>query len=185
MALKTPQITPTKKIAIRSISEALPRAHYQRCPQCDLLFSLPKMRSHQSAYCPRCQAKIRDGRDWSLTRLGAMAVTMLLLMPFAWGEPLLHIYLLGIRIDANVMQGIWQMTKQGDPITAAMVLFCVAGAPLILVTAIAYLWFGNILGMNLRPVLLMLERLKEWVMLDIYLVSIGVASIKVQDYAFL
>ncbi|EPK7282171.1 membrane integrity lipid transport subunit YebS [Citrobacter farmeri] len=185
MAHKTPQITPTKKIAIRSISEALPRAHYQRCPQCDLLFSLPKMRSHQSAYCPRCQAKIRDGRDWSLTRLGAMAVTMLLLMPFAWGEPLLHIYLLGIRIDANVMQGIWQMTRQGDPITAAMVLFCVAGAPLILVTSIAYLWFGNILGMNLRPVLLMLEKLKEWVMLDIYLVGIGVASIKVQDYAFL
>ncbi|MBJ9161774.1 membrane integrity lipid transport subunit YebS [Citrobacter farmeri] len=185
MALKTPQISPTKKIAIRSISEALPRAHYQRCPQCDLLFSLPKMRSHQSAYCPRCQAKIRDGRDWSLTRLGAMAVTMLLLMPFAWGEPLLHIYLLGIRIDANVMQGIWQMTRQGDPITAAMVLFCVAGAPLILVTSIAYLWFGNILGMNLRPVLLMLEKLKEWVMLDIYLVGIGVASIKVQDYAFL
>lgn len=37
--------------------------------------------------------------------------------------------------------------------------------------------------MNLRPVLLMLERLKDWVMLDIYLVGIGVASIKVQDYA--
>ncbi|EKW76026.1 inner membrane yebS domain protein, partial [Escherichia coli 97.0007] len=27
-------------------------------------------------------------------------VTRLLLMPFAWGEPLLHIWLLGIRIDA-------------------------------------------------------------------------------------
>lgn len=184
MALTTPRITPTKKIAIRSIGEALPRAHYHRCPECDLIFSLPKMRSHQSAFCPRCQAKIRDGRDWSLTRLAAMAFTMLLLMPFAWGEPLLHIYLLGVRIDANVMQGIWQMTRQGDPLTASFVLFCVAGAPLILVTSIAYLWFGNILGMNLRPVLLMLERLKEWVMLDIYLVGIGVASIKVQDYAF-
>lgn len=66
-----------------------------------------------------------------------------------------------------------------------MVLFCVVGAPLVLVAAIAYLWFGNILGMNLRPVLLMLEKLKEWVMLDIYLVGVGVASIKVQDYAFL
>ncbi|POT59314.1 hypothetical protein C3432_00860 [Citrobacter amalonaticus] len=185
MALNSPHITTTKKITVRSIGEALPRDHYQRCPQCDMLFSLPKMRSSQSAYCPRCQAKIRDGRDWSLTRLGAMAVTMLLLMPFAWGEPLLRIWLLGVRIDANVMQGIWQMTQQGDPLTAAMVFFCVAGAPLILVTAIAYLWLGNILGMNLRPVLLMLEKLKEWVMLDIYLVGIGVASIKVQDYAFL
>lgn len=54
----------------------------------------------------------------------------------------------------------------------------------MLVAAIAYLWFGNILGMNLRPVLLMLDKLKEWVMLDIYLVGVGVASIKVQDYAF-
>ena len=185
MALTTSRITPTKKIAIRSIGEALPRAHYHRCPEYDLIFSLPKMRSHQSAFCPRCQAKIRDGRDWSLTRLAAMAVTMMLLMPFAWGEPLLHIFLLGVRIDANVMQGIWQMTRQGDPLTASFVLFCVAGAPIILVTSIAYLWFGNILGMNLRPVLLMLERLKEWVMLDIYLVGIGVASIKVQDYAYL
>lgn len=185
MALKNPRITPAKKITVHSVSDALPRAHYQRCPQCDMLFMLPKMKSHQSAFCPRCNAKIRDGRDWSLARLAAMAVTMMLLMPFAWSEPLLKLYLLGVRIDANLLQGIWQMTRQGDPLTGAMVLFCTVGAPVVLVLAIAYLWFGNILGMNLRPVLLMLEKLKEWVMLDIYLVGIGVASIKVQDYAFL
>ena len=80
---------------------------------------------------------------------------------------------------------IWQMTAQGDPITAAMVLFCAVVAPVLLVVSISYLWLGNVLGMNLRPVLLMLGKLKEWVMLDIYLVGIGVASIKVQDYAFL
>nr|WP_318380910.1 membrane integrity lipid transport subunit YebS [uncultured Enterobacter sp.] len=185
MALKISQVTPDKKITVHSVGDALPRAHYQRCPQCDTLFALPAMKSHQSAWCPRCDAKIRDGRDWSLTRLAAMAVTMLLLMPFAWSEPLLRFYLLGTRIDANLLMGIWQMTAQGDPLTAAMVFFCTVGAPLVLVAAIAYLWFGNILGMNLRPVLLMIERLKEWVMLDIYLVGIGVASIKVQDYAFL
>ncbi|STV39759.1 membrane protein [Klebsiella pneumoniae subsp. ozaenae] len=77
------------------------------------------------------------------------------------------------------------MTAQGDPITAAMVLFCAVVAPVLLVVSISYLWLGNVLGMNLRPVLLMLGKLKEWVMLDIYLVGIGVASIKVQDYAFL
>ncbi|MBV7404604.1 membrane integrity lipid transport subunit YebS [Enterobacter sp. ENT03] len=185
MALKISQVIPDKKITVHSVGDALPRAHYQRCPQCDTLFALPVMKSHQSAWCPRCDAKIRDGRDWSLTRLAAMAVTMLLLMPFAWSEPLLRFYLLGTRIDANLLMGIWQMTAQGDPLTAAMVFFCAVGAPLVLVAAIAYLWFGNILGMNLRPVLLMIERLKEWVMLDIYLVGIGVASIKVQDYAFL
>lgn len=170
---------------VYSVSAPAEHAHYQRCPQCDLLFRLPALKKNQSAWCPRCNAKVRDGRDWSLTRLGSMAIAMLLLMPFAWGEPLLRLHLLGVRIDANVLQGIWQMTDQGDPLTAAMVLFCAVVAPLLLVAAIAYLWLGNVLGMNLRPILLMLERLKEWVMLDIYLVGIGVASIKVQDYAFL
>ncbi|MGL5239583.1 MAG: membrane integrity lipid transport subunit YebS [Kluyvera ascorbata] len=185
MALKISSITPTKKIRIHAVSEPLPWAHYQRCPQCDMLFRLPVVKSSQCAYCPRCNAKVRDGRDWSLTRLGAMAVTMLLLMPFAWSEPLLRLHLLGVRIDANLLHGIWQMTDSGDPVTAAMVFFCTIAAPAVLVVAIAYLWLGNILGMNLRPVLLMLDKLKEWVMLDIYLVGIAVASIKVQDYAFL
>ncbi|MDU7372907.1 MAG: membrane integrity lipid transport subunit YebS, partial [Klebsiella michiganensis] len=185
MPLKTPRITPAKKMIVYSVSAPVEHAHHQRCPQCDLLFRLPVLKKNQSAWCPRCNAKVRDGRDWSLTRLGSMAIAMLLLMPFAWSEPLLRLHLLGVRIDANVLQGIWQMTGQGDPLTAAMVLFCAVVAPVLLVVSIAYLWLGNVLGMNLRPILLMLERLKEWVMLDIYLVGIGVASIKVQDYAFL
>ncbi|VED48776.1 PqiA family integral membrane protein [Raoultella terrigena] len=172
-------------MTVHAVGSPLPQAHYHRCPQCDILFRLPVLKRNQSAWCPRCSAKIRDGRDWSLSRLGSMAIAMMLLMPFAWMEPLLRLHLLGVRIDANVLQGIWQMTDQGDPLTAAMVLFCAIGAPALLVISIAYLWLGNVLGMNLRPVLLMLERLKEWVMLDIYLVGIGVASIKVQDYAFL
>ncbi|GLR09115.1 paraquat-inducible membrane protein A [Mixta theicola] len=123
------------------------------------------------------------GRDWSMTRLTAMAVTMLLLMPFAFTEPLIQIRLLGTPIRANLLTGIMQMTMQGDVLTAAMVTFCTIGAPATLVAAIAFLFFGNRLGMNLRPVLLMLDRLKEWVMLDIYLVGVAVASIKVKDYA--
>ena len=95
------------------------------------------------------------------TMLGSMALAMLLLMPFAWSEPLLRLHLLGVRIDANVLQGIWQMTAQGDRLPR-MVLFCAVVAPVLLVVSISYLWLGNVLGMNLRPVLLMLGKLKEW-----------------------
>lgn len=170
---------------IDHVSHMLPSARCQRCHECDALFLLPQLKATQNAYCPRCDAKVRNGRDWSLARLTAMAITMLLLMPVAFAEPLLSIYMLGSRIDVSLWQGIWQMAIEGDAITATMVMFCLIGAPLILVTAIAYLWLGNILGMNLRPVLLILTRLKEWVMLDIYLVGIGIASIKVSDYAFI
>ncbi|WP_173634332.1 membrane integrity lipid transport subunit YebS [Paramixta manurensis] len=168
---------------IHAIRHALPQERYQRCPQCDTLFSLPNVKSHQSAWCPRCNAKILNGRDWSMTRLAAMAVTMLLLLPFALSEPLVDIRLLGTRISATLLEGVLQMAQQGNALTAAMVAFCTIGAPVTLIVAIIYLFFGERLGMNLRPVLLMLDRLKEWVMLDIYLVGVAVASIKVKDYA--
>ncbi|WP_312046808.1 membrane integrity lipid transport subunit YebS [Erwinia sp.] len=168
---------------IYAISHILPQARYQRCPQCDTLFSLPDVKSNQSAHCPRCNARILNGRDWSMTRLAAMAVTMLLLIPFAFSEPLLTIRLLGTTIRASLLEGIVQMAQQGNVITAAMVAFCTIGAPATLVASIGWLFFGERLGLNLRPVLLMLDRLKEWVMLDIYLVGIAVASIKVKDYA--
>jgi paraquat-inducible protein A len=171
-------------MVVHAVSTPLPYAHYQRCTQCDMLFRLPVLKRNQSAWCPRCNAKVRDGRDWSLTRLGSMAVAMLLLMPFAWSNPAAPAPA-GRTHRRQRPAGIWQMTAQGDPLTAAMVLFCAVVAPVLLVVSISYLWLGNVLGMNLRPVLLMLDKLKEWVMLDIYLVGIGVASIKVQDYAFL
>lgn len=176
-------LSTTRNMKIHAISHALPQARYQRCPQCDTLFSLPDVKSRQSAHCPCCNARILNGRDWSMTRLTAMAVTMILLMPFAFSVPLMTVHLLGTNIRASLLGGIMQMAQQGDVITASMVAFCTIGAPVTLVVSISYLYFGEKLGMNLRPVLLMLDRLKEWVMLDIYLVGVAVASIKVQDYA--
>ena len=168
---------------IHAIQRPLSTARVQRCCQCDALFTLPPLNGRQTAYCPRCSAKIASGRDWSLTRLTAIAVAMLLLMPFAFTEPLITIRLLGTRIDASLLEGIWQMSRQGHPITASMVAFCILGAPITLTVSILYLRIGSRIGMNLRPILLMLERLKEWVMLDIYLIGMAVACIKVKEYA--
>ena len=168
---------------IHAIQHPLSTARVQRCCECDVLFTLPSLSSRQTAYCPRCNAKIASGRDWSLTRLTAIAIAMLMLMPFAFTEPLITIRLLGTRIDASLLEGIWQMSSQGHPITASMVAFCILGAPITLTVSILYLRIGSRMGMNLRPILLMLERLKEWVMLDIYLIGMAVACIKVKEYA--
>ncbi|PWC12115.1 membrane integrity lipid transport subunit YebS [Brenneria corticis] len=156
---------------------------YHRCPECDAFFTLPTVKRNQTANCPRCNARVSSGRDWSISRLAAMAVAMLVLMPFAYTEPLISIRLLGVSINASLFEGIWQMTRQGHPITASMVAFCTVGAPLTLVFSLLYLFFAPRIGMNLRPILLMLGKLKEWMMLDIYLVGMAVAAIKVREFA--
>lgn len=67
-----------------------------------------------------------------MTRLTALSIAILLLMPFALSEPLIQIRLLGTTIYASLIEGIWQMAIQGDPVTASMVAFCTVGAPLTL-----------------------------------------------------
>ncbi|QUJ08003.1 hypothetical protein KCP77_13070 [Salmonella enterica subsp. enterica] len=85
---------------------------------------------------------------------------------------------MGVRIDANVMHGIWQMmTQQGDPLTAAMVLFLRGGR-------ITYSGFSICLSVVWQPPRhesasspADAGKTERVVMLDIYLVGIGVASI--------
>ncbi len=83
MALKPKGMPTGQPLIIHTIGNSLPRARYQRCQECDTLFLLPTVKSNQNAFCPRCHAKVHNGRDWSLTRLGVMAVMMLILMPIA------------------------------------------------------------------------------------------------------
>lgn len=140
--------------------------HRLRCPECDALCRLPAIGAHQSAFCPRCDARLYDGRDWPLPRLAALALTLLVLLPLALFQPLLQIHLLGVTVQASVWQGIGQMAMQGEILTAGMVAFCAIVARL-----------------NLRPLLLLLSLLRPWIMLDIYLIALAVAAIKVREYA--
>ena len=58
------------------------------------------------AQCPRCHHKLQSGSRWSLKRCSLIALSILILMPFALGYPLLSLDLLGTKIDASVWKGI-------------------------------------------------------------------------------
>lgn len=64
-----------------------------------------------------------------------------------------------------------------------MVAFCTVGVPVTLMASLLYLFFAPCIGMNLRPILLLLEKLKAWMMLDIYLVGLAVAAIKIRGFS--
>ncbi|AFH92068.1 TPA: membrane integrity lipid transport subunit YebS [Providencia stuartii] len=155
----------------------------QHCCYCNLKLSIPSHDTQQVVICPRCHSQLDDGRSWSLNRLFILSITLLMLAPIAFWQPLISIHLLGTQIYANVIEGIRLINSQGDPFTASIIAFCAIGAPLLLPISIVYLYIGRRVRLNLRPVLLILSRLKEWVMLDVYLIGLGIAAIKMQDYA--
>ncbi|WP_395591874.1 membrane integrity lipid transport subunit YebS [Edwardsiella ictaluri] len=163
--------------------QAAPPTHRLRCPECDALCHLPTIGPRQSAFCPRCSARLYQGRDWPLPRLAALAFTLMVLLPLALFQPLLQIHLLGVTIQVSVWQGIEQMAMQGEILTAGMVAFCAIVAPLLLPSLLLALYLGQRRHLNLRPLLLLRSLLRPWIMLDVYLIALTVAAIKVREYA--
>lgn len=95
----------------------------------------------------------------------------------------MSIDLLGIKINATVWDGIWKMATEGYPYTAFMVLVCAVIMPIAFVLLILTIQLQRIIRQRPRYTLIFLTKIKEWVMLDVYLVALAVAAFKIRDYA--
>lgn len=164
------------------------RARYKiaRCGECDavvsVVFPLPP---DKHAKCPRCHHILTTTNRWSLHRCAMIALSILILMPFALGFPLLSIDLLGTKIDASVWKGIWQIATAGYTYTGFLIFICAVLMPTSFAILVLMLWFSKLLGIRPRNVLLFLSYIKPWVMFDVYLVALGVSMFKVREYAAL
>ena len=164
------------------------RARYKiaRCGECDavvsVVFPLPP---DKHAECPRCHHILTTTNRWSLHRCAMIALSILILMPFALGFPLLSIDLLGTKIDASVWKGIWQIATAGYSYTSFLIFICAVLMPTSFAILVLMLWFSKLLGIRPRNVLLFLSYIKPWVMFDVYLVALGVSMFKVREYATL
>lgn len=157
--------------------------YLQRCLECDTVVSVAKNLPNQTACCPTCHQVLCSGNRWSLKRCTIIAISILILLPFALLFPLMSIDLLGQPISASVWGGTWKMATAGYPYTAFMILFCSVIMPLAFALLVISLrlqrWFNH----RPRYTLILLNKAKQWVMLDVYLVALAVAAFKVRDYA--
>ena len=164
------------------------RARYKiaRCGECDAVVSVVfPLSPDKHAECPRCHHILTTTNRWSLHRCAMIALSILILMPFALGFPLLSIDLLGTKIDASVWKGIWQIATAGYTYTGFLIFICAVLMPTSFAILVLMLWFSKLLGIRPRNVLLFLSYIKPWVMFDVYLVALGVSMFKVREYATL
>lgn len=159
--------------------------YLQRCGECYTLVSVAKNQPNHAACCPNCNEVLQPAHSWSLRRCAMVALSVLILLPFALLFPLMKIDLLGMPIYASVWGGVWKMATEGFPYTAFMILLCAVVMPLAFVLLVLTIrlqkWFAH----RPRYTLLLLTKLKPWVMLDVYLVALAVAAFKVREYAAL
>lgn len=142
-----------------------PRLPYQwlRCGECDARVKTPlTLQKDEHAECPRCHHTLITGSRWSLHRCAMIALSILILMPFALGYPLLSIHLLGVKIDASVWQGIWQMGIAGYSYTGFLVLICAVIMPVSFAIAVLEVWCAKLLHLKPRSLLLFLGYIKPF-----------------------
>ncbi|MCM8611940.1 paraquat-inducible protein A [Accumulibacter sp.] len=156
------------------------------CPDCDLLQRLPPLPPHHAASCARCQAPLCRHKPDSLERTLALALAAAILLLIANVVPMLGLSVAGREAFTTVLGGVVEMWREGSQVVAMLVLFAAVIAPaleivclLLVVLAVRHPpaphWVATLLHGY--------EFVREWSMIEIMLLGVLVALIKIAELA--
>jgi paraquat-inducible protein A len=160
-----------------------PRRLYE-CPDCGQRQVVPALRPGTAAHCLRCDRLLRRARHDPLGRALALNLAALVLLGVACLMPLLSVSAGGMDLTANLFSGPETLRSDGLWELSAVVLFTSVAAPVAKVLAMAYVLAGLKLrrpGRHLRQVFAWIEWLRPWSMVEVYLLGVFVAYVKLID----
>lgn len=156
------------------------------CHECDLLMHKPSLSDGESAACPRCGYELFRHRHRVVRRSLALVIAALLLYVPANFLPIMQLNLLGQTTEDTVWSGVVGLYDSGMQGIALVVFLCSMAVPLLkllcqlLVLLSIRLDFGRSYGLLLYRIY---HHMREWGMLEVYLMGILVAIVKLMDLA--
>ena len=164
----------------------LPIEQLVACHECDLLMRKPVLQDGESAECPRCGYELFSHRHRVVRRSLALVLTALLLYVPANFLPIMQLNLLGQTSQDTVWSGVIGLYESGMQGIAVVVFLCSMAVPLLkllcqlLVLLSIRMDFGRSYGLLLYRIY---HHMREWGMLEVYLMGILVAMVKLMDLA--
>lgn len=119
------------------------------------------------------------------TRAAAFALAALLLYPVAMTTPIMTLTQLGHAREATIWSGMVSLLAEGQIAVGLIVLFCSVIAPLFKLGAIFTLAAGELLlpSRHRAVTYRLVEFLGRWGMLDVVLIAVLVAAVKLGELA--
>ncbi len=159
-------------------------AHLTLCHDCDLVVELPAVGAEYLTRCPRCRAALPHDEHQGLQTPMALSLAGLILVIPANTLPIMTLSILG-KSNANTMiNGAWQLFESGYWWMSFLVFACSVLVPVLMLS----LRFSVCLAIAVKaplalvaPLLKTYQRLTHWAMLDVYMLGILVAFIKMMD----
>ncbi len=164
----------------------LPVEELIACHECDLLMRKPDCTVGERVGCPRCGYELYTYRHQVVRRSLALVIAALLLYVPANFLPIMHLHLLGQTTEDTLWSGVLGLYDSGMQGVAVVVFLCSMAVPLLkllcqLVVLLSIrLNFGHGCGLLLYRIY---HHLRDWGMLEVYLMGILVAMVKLADLA--
>lgn len=157
------------------------------CISCDLLLEVPdKIGVHQKTQCPRCKHTLARGHHNPLDYALANTITCFVLMGLSYAFVFISFETAGQGRAISLIQAVTELHVQGFTFLALIVFLFTAIFPLLYLGALFLIlamikWRLTVFN----PVLLakIISYLMPWVMVDVFLMGVLVALIKVTALA--
>jgi paraquat-inducible protein A len=164
------------------------RAHLVVCPTCALVQRVTELPAGTVAECARCGATVRTHKRNSLARTAAFSLAALLFYAPANLYPILEMDLYGAHSENTVWQGCVALWKQGETLVAIVVVVASILSPVLKLLGLAFLAATTAIGSTRWRrgrtwTYKTLEVIGPWAMLDVFLVAILIALVKLGQIA--
>ena len=156
------------------------------CPDCDLLQRLAPLAPGASARCARCDVELWRHREDSLNRTMALTLAAAILFVIANTVPMLGLTVVGRAAYTTVVGGALQRWGDGQQVVAVLVLFTAVVAPALQIVFMLAVVLGVRRSRPPRWVGTLLRHhptTRTWSMIEVMLLGVLVALIKIADYA--
>lgn len=160
--------------------------NYDACPECDLLLRAAQLNIGEKAHCPRCGFLLSRPRKQSIERTFALSIAGFISFFPANLLPMMGITLLGNANTGILMSGVITLFNEGM-IAVAIVVFLASILFPLLHICLSLLISGHLYfnrpHRHLIKWMHCMHHLDEWVMLEVYMLSIIVACVKLMALA--
>lgn len=158
------------------------------CPECDLLLTDIDVPEGQDSACPRCEHVLHEGRPDSVPRALLLSTCGLIFFPAAMGLPLLSLTQVGVRQEASLTEAAFELINAGYWEIALVVGVSAALAPMLnlwLMFCTSYALYRGSSSRLVARLLRINRRVREWSMLEVFLIGVLVSMVKLVGMATL
>lgn len=156
------------------------------CHECDLVLTIPPLPAGAAARCVRCGSVLYRSRVDSIDRTLAWTTAGLMLYVVAVTFPFLAMQSGAIVQRTGLLTGVNELFGQGIIPLATLVLLTCVLAPLIQMLGLLYVFIPLKLKLRVKfaiPVFRVYQHIKTWSMMEIYMLGILVAMVKLGKMA--